>query len=53
MGGISKCGDAMMRTVLFEAAQSMLTRTIKWSWLKAWGMKIEVGPFFETVWRLG
>jgi transposase len=39
MGGISKCGDAMMRTVLFEAAQSMLTRTIKWSWLKAWGMK--------------
>jgi transposase len=40
MGGISKCGDAMMRTVLFEAAQTMLTRTIKWSWLKAWGMKI-------------
>jgi transposase len=40
MGGISKCGDAMMRTVLFEAAQSMLTRTIKWSWLKGWGMKI-------------
>ena len=40
MGGISKCGDAMMRTVLFEAAQAMLTRTIKWSWLKAWGMKI-------------
>jgi transposase len=40
MGGISKCGDAMMRTVLFEAAQSMLTRTIKWSWLKPWGMKI-------------
>jgi transposase len=24
MGGISKCGDAMMRLVLFEAAQSML-----------------------------
>jgi transposase len=40
MGSISKCGDAMMRTVLFEAAQAMLTRTIKWSWLKAWGMKI-------------
>jgi transposase len=37
MGGISKCGDAMMRTVLFEAAQSRLTRTIKWSWLKALG----------------
>jgi transposase len=40
MGGISKCGDAMLRTMLFEAAQPMLTRTIKWSWLKAWGMKI-------------
>jgi transposase len=40
MGSISKCGDAMMRTVLFEAAQAMMTRTIKWSWLKAWGMKI-------------
>lgn len=40
MGSISKCGDAMMRNILFEAAQSMLTRTIKWSWLKAWGMKV-------------
>ena len=40
MGRISKCGDAMMRTLLFEAAQALLTRTIKWSWLKAWGMKI-------------
>jgi transposase len=40
VGGISKCGDAMMRTVLFEAAQAMLTRSTKWSWLKAWGMKI-------------
>src|SRR3982075_3097720 len=40
MGAISKCGDAMMRTMLFEAAQGLLIRTIKWSWLKAWGMKI-------------
>ena len=38
MGYISKCGDAMMRTMLFEAAQVMLTRTAKW--LKAWGMKV-------------
>jgi transposase len=27
-------------TALFEAAEVMLTRTIRWSWLKAWGMKI-------------
>jgi transposase len=40
IGGISRCGDAMMRTMLFGAAQVMLTRTIKWSWLKAWGVKI-------------
>jgi transposase len=40
MGGISKSGDAMMRSLLFEAAQVMLTRTTKWSWLKAWAMKV-------------
>ena len=40
MGGISKSGDAMMRSPLFEAAQVMLTRTTKWSWLKAWAMKV-------------
>ena len=39
-GAISKCGDAMMRVMLYEAAQVMLTRTNKWSWLKAWAMKI-------------
>jgi transposase len=39
-GRISKCGDAMMRTALYEAAQVLLTRTQKWSWLKAWGMRI-------------
>ena len=30
----------MMRTMLYEAAQVMLTRTTKWSWLKAWAMQI-------------
>jgi transposase len=39
-GGISRCGDEMMRVMLYEAAQSMLTRTTKWSWLKAWAMQI-------------
>ena len=29
----------MMRTALYEAAQVLLTRTQKWSWLKAWGMQ--------------
>ena len=39
-GAISRCGDEMMRMMLYEAAQSMLVRTAKWSWLKAWAMKI-------------
>src|SRR6266498_1556229 len=40
MGGISKCGDAMMREMLFEAALVLMTHSRKWSWLKAWGMKV-------------
>jgi transposase len=39
-GAISRCGDEMMRVMLYEAAQSMLVRSAKWSWLKAWAMKI-------------
>ena len=39
-GGISRCGDEMMRVMLYEAAQIMLVRSVKWSWLKAWAVKI-------------
>jgi len=39
-GRISKCGDAMLRTYLFEAANVLLTRVPKWSALKAWGIRI-------------
>jgi transposase len=38
-GRISRCGDEMMRMMLYEAAHSML-RSKKWSWLKAWAMQI-------------
>ena len=38
-GAISRCGDEMMRVMLYEAAQSMLYSR-KWSWLKAWAMQI-------------
>ncbi|MXP44975.1 IS110 family RNA-guided transposase [Allopontixanthobacter sediminis] len=38
--GISKCGDVMLRTMLYEAAQSMLTHSRKWSWLKAWALRV-------------
>jgi transposase len=39
-GAISKCGDEMMRVMLYEAAQILLVRSAKWSWLKAWAMQI-------------
>src|ERR1700750_537691 len=38
-GRISRCGDEMMRVMLYAAAQSML-RAKKWPWLKAWAMQI-------------
>jgi transposase len=39
-GRISKCGDAMLRTYLYEAANVLLTRIARWSTLKSWGMRV-------------
>jgi transposase len=39
-GRISKCGDKMLRSYLYEAAHVLLTRVAKWSALKAWGIRI-------------
>ncbi len=39
-GRISKCGDAMVRTYLFEAAGVLLTRVPQWCRLKAWGHRL-------------
>ncbi len=39
-GRISKCGDRMVRTLLFEAAGVLLTRVRKWCALKAWGRRL-------------
>src|SRR6476469_7134478 len=39
-GGISKAGDAMVRTALYEAANAMLTRVGKFSTLKRWGLEV-------------
>jgi transposase len=30
IGRISQCGDGMMWTLFYEAAQTLLTRTTKW-----------------------
>jgi len=39
-GRISKCGDGMMRSLLYTAAHVLLTRVSKWCPLKAWGMRL-------------
>jgi transposase len=39
-GRISKCGDRLLRTYLFEAAGVLLTRVPQWCGLKAWGVKM-------------
>lgn len=39
-GRISKCGDKMLRSYLYEAANVLLTRVAKWSALKSWGIRL-------------
>jgi transposase len=39
-GHISRCGDELARTALYEAAHSLLIRSSKWSALRAWGMSV-------------
>ena len=39
-GSISKCGDPLLRHYLYEAAGVLLTRTRRWSTLKAWGVRL-------------
>jgi transposase len=39
-GGISKAGDAMVRTALYEAAHIMLSRTVRSSSLRRWALRV-------------
>ena len=39
-GSISKVGDRMVRTALYEAASVMLTRSVRMSSLKSWAMGV-------------
>lgn len=39
-GRVSKCGSTELRSLLVEAGIVLLTRSRKWSKLKAWGLKI-------------
>jgi transposase len=46
VGRISKCGDSMLRALLFEAAHALLTRVRHKSALRSWGLAIarRTGP---------
>lgn len=39
-GAITKAGDKLLRALLFEAANALLTRTRRWCALKRWGLAI-------------
>ena len=39
-GHISRAGDADVRSALYVAAHSLLTRNAQWSTLKAWGVRL-------------
>ena len=39
-GGITRCGDRMVRSLLCEAATVLLCRVRSWNWLKRWGMEV-------------
>ena len=39
-GKVSRCGDELARTALYEAAHSLLVHSRKWSSLRAWGMQV-------------
>lgn len=39
-GRISRCGDGLLRSYLYEAANALLTRVTRFSKLKAWGVRI-------------
>jgi transposase len=39
-GAISKCGDSLLRTTLYQAALALLTRSGRWSALRAWGVAV-------------
>ena len=40
-GHISKAGDPEVRAALYAAANSIMSRSAKWSSLKAWGMRLQ------------
>ena len=47
-GGITRTGDEMVRTALYEAANVLLGRTTRFSKLKRWGARCRQAARFKT-----
>ena len=67
-GAISRCGDRYVRTLLFEAATTLLSRVQRWSAPKAWAVRLakragmnkaraalarKLAVLLHTIWRRG
>lgn len=67
-GAVSRCGDSYVRTLLFEAATTLLSRVQRWSAPKAWAMRLarrvgmnkartalarKLAVLLHTIWRSG
>ncbi len=47
-GKVSRCGDELARTALYEAAHTLLVRSRKWSSLRAWGIRSPSGAAWHA-----
>jgi transposase len=67
-GAVSRCGDRYVRTLLFEAATTLLSRVQRWSAPKAWAVRLakragmnkartalarKLAVLLHTIWRRG
>ena len=67
-GAMSRCGDRYVRTLLFEAATTLLSRVQRWSAPKAWAVRLakrvgmnkaraalarKLAVLLHTIWRSG
>ncbi len=67
-GAVSRCGDQYVRTLLFEATTTLLSRIQRWSAPKAWAMRLakrvgmnkartalarKLAVLLHTIWRSG
>jgi transposase len=67
-GAVSRCGDRYVRTLLFEAATTLLSRVQRWSAPKAWAVRLakragmnkartalarKLAVLLHTIWRSG